>query len=79
MKILEASCLDEGPQGEPGRVIRAGPEGIDVAAGAGILRIRRLQMAGRRPVSAREFVNASDPAGRILGQAGDPAREPARP
>ena len=79
MKILEASCLDEGPQGEPGRVVRAGPEGIDVAAGAGILRIRRLQMAGRRPVSAREFVNASDPAGRILGQAGDPAREPARP
>jgi methionyl-tRNA formyltransferase len=73
LKILEASAEGDGLQGEPGTVIRAGPEGIDVATGDGIVRIRRLQMPGRRPVTAREFLNATDPVGWILGQTGDPA------
>lgn len=71
MKVFEAVPL-AGPvhEAEPGRVVRTGPEGIDVATGSGILRILRLQMPGRRVVTAREFINANDPAGRILGRNG---------
>ncbi len=40
----------------PGTVIAAGPEGIDVACGRGVLRILCLQLAGRKPLPAREFI-----------------------
>jgi methionyl-tRNA formyltransferase len=40
----------------PGTVLAAAPEGIDVACGRGVLRILRLQLAGRKPLSAREFL-----------------------
>ena len=71
MKVLEAVPIN-GPAGDaaPGRVVRTGPDGIDVATGDGLLRILRLQMPGRRVVAAREFINATDPAGRILGRDG---------
>jgi methionyl-tRNA formyltransferase len=46
-----------------GTVIAAAPGGIDVACGQGALRIRRLQLAGRRPVTAAEFVNSQRLAG----------------
>ena len=32
------------------------PAGIDVACGRGVLRILRLQLAGRKPLAAREFI-----------------------
>jgi methionyl-tRNA formyltransferase len=41
---------------EPGTVISATQEGIDVACGRGILRILRLQLAGRKPLYAPEFL-----------------------
>jgi methionyl-tRNA formyltransferase len=40
----------------PGAVLAAGPEGIDVACGRGSLRIHRLQLAGRKALSAADFV-----------------------
>jgi methionyl-tRNA formyltransferase len=43
---------------EPGRVVATGPEGIDVATGAGRLRITELQVPGKRRMSARDFLNA---------------------
>jgi len=46
-----------------GTVIAAAPGGIDVACGHGALRIRRLQIAGRKPVTAAEFVNSQRLAG----------------
>ena len=39
----------------PGSVLSVGPTGIDVACGAGLLTLERLQRPGRRPVSAAEF------------------------
>ena len=41
---------------EPGAVLAATAEGIDVACGGGELRILRLQLAGRRPLQARDFI-----------------------
>jgi methionyl-tRNA formyltransferase len=69
VKVVEAASIPaEGPDAAPGRVVRTGPEGIDVATGEGLLRILRLQLPGRRVVAAREFINATDPAGQILGE-----------
>jgi len=48
----------------PGTVIAESDEGIDVACGGGgALRILRLQLAGRRPLAAREFRRAHRLAG----------------
>ncbi len=40
----------------PGTVLAAAHDGIDVACGRGVLRILRLQLAGRRPIAATEFI-----------------------
>ena len=50
----------------PGTVLSATPDGIDVACGQGALRIIRLQLAGRKPLAAPEFVNAQRLAGARL-------------
>jgi methionyl-tRNA formyltransferase len=39
-----------------GSVLTAAPEGIDVACGSGILRILKLQLAGRKALPAEEFL-----------------------
>jgi methionyl-tRNA formyltransferase len=40
----------------PGSVLTAAPEGIDVVCGRGLLRILKLQLAGRKPLPAGEFL-----------------------
>jgi methionyl-tRNA formyltransferase len=40
----------------PGSVLTATQEGIDVVCGTGVLRILRLQLAGRKPLPAAEFL-----------------------
>jgi methionyl-tRNA formyltransferase len=47
----------------PGTVVAASADGIGVVCGQGILTIERLQLAGRKPVSAAEFVRAESLAG----------------
>ncbi|KGQ18033.1 Methionyl-tRNA formyltransferase [Lysobacter dokdonensis DS-58] len=42
----------------PGTVIAAGREGIDVACGEGALRIRVLQRAGGKAITAADYLNA---------------------
>jgi methionyl-tRNA formyltransferase len=37
-------------------VVAATQDGIDVACGYGVLRILRLQLAGRKPLAAHEFI-----------------------
>lgn len=55
------------PEGTPGRVVQAAKFGIDVATGAGLLRITRLQPPGKRPMTAAEFLNARRLEGETLG------------
>jgi methionyl-tRNA formyltransferase len=40
----------------PGSVLTAAPEGVDVVCGSGILRILKLQLAGRKPLPAAAFL-----------------------
>ncbi len=59
-----AAGVPAGPAGmPPGAVICASKRGIDVACGRGVLRITRLQLPGRKPVSAQQFANAQPLAG----------------
>jgi methionyl-tRNA formyltransferase len=50
----------------PGSVVAAGKEGIDVATGGGMLRIRRLQIPGKRAMSTADFLNAHDLTGAVF-------------
>ncbi len=68
LRIWEAEALDGAPEqtagarletsarGAPGTVLAATQEGIDVACGRGVLRISRLQLAGKKPLLAEEFI-----------------------
>jgi methionyl-tRNA formyltransferase len=47
----------------PGTVIDAGPSGIDVTCGRGALRVTRLQLAGRKPMTAADILNSQRLAG----------------
>ena len=51
----------------PGTVLKAGREGIDVAAGEGVLRLLELQPAGGRMQSASDFANGRQLAGARFG------------
>ncbi|WP_462320168.1 methionyl-tRNA formyltransferase [Halochromatium sp.] len=54
----EPKSTANGDKTPPGTVLGSGPEGIDVACGAGTLRILRLQAPGKRPISAADFARA---------------------
>lgn len=51
----------------PGVILAAGADGIDVATGAGVLRLLEVQLAGRRRIAARDLTNQRRLAGLRLG------------
>ena len=57
-RIWSAVARDGGNGAEPGTVVASGPEGIDVATGEGVLRIRELQRPGKRRMCAADYLNA---------------------
>jgi methionyl-tRNA formyltransferase len=61
LRIWDAETIDlhfagAGRDVPPGTVMTATGEGIDVACGSGILRVLRLQLPGRKPLTAQEFL-----------------------
>jgi methionyl-tRNA formyltransferase len=58
LRVHDAIALPGACAGEPGRVASATRDGIDVACGDGVLRIRVLQREGGRAITAADFVNA---------------------
>ncbi len=68
LRIWEAeSVVPEEPGARPGTVLRADPGGIVVACGRGQVRIVRLQLAGRKPLAARDFIQARSLAAATFG------------
>jgi methionyl-tRNA formyltransferase len=59
LRVWDAQSLEAPPLSPampPGSVLTAAAEGIDVVCGSGILRILKLQLAGRKPLAAAEFL-----------------------
>ncbi|MCY3920174.1 MAG: methionyl-tRNA formyltransferase [Chloroflexi bacterium] len=68
LRIWRARAEGAGAAGPPGTVIGVG-ETIDVATGDGLLRVERLQRAGKRAMDARAFANGEpDLPGQRLGE-----------
>jgi methionyl-tRNA formyltransferase len=53
----------------PGSVLTAAAEGIDVVCGSGVLRILKLQLAGRKALAAAEFLRGQRLSGSRFGDA----------
>lgn len=56
LRIHRADAIEAG--GEPGTIIAAGREGIDVACGHGALRLLTIQRDGGKPLAAADYLNA---------------------
>jgi methionyl-tRNA formyltransferase len=63
LRIHRARALDAGTDAAPGTVLRAGRDGIDVAAGSGVLRLLALQAPGGKVLEAAQFVAARELVG----------------
>jgi methionyl-tRNA formyltransferase len=64
VRVWQARMLStESGDATPGRIVAAGPEGVDVATGAGLLRLLQLQWPGGRVLTAAEASNGRSLAG----------------
>lgn len=57
LRVHGAMALDEPHQAIPGTLLRAGREGLDIACGQGVLRIRVLQRDGGKAITAADYLN----------------------
>lgn len=58
LRCFNSEVLDLTTQAPAGSVIAESKAGIDIATGQGVVRILRLQMAGGKPLTAADFINA---------------------
>jgi methionyl-tRNA formyltransferase len=57
LRLHGAVALDEAHDATPGSLLRAGRDGLDIACGAGVLRIRTLQREGGKAITAADYLN----------------------
>jgi methionyl-tRNA formyltransferase len=67
LRVWAALAMDHSATAAPGIVIATSNDGIDVATGAGVLRLTRVQVAGRKQLPAGDFLRAHSLAGATFG------------
>ncbi len=68
LDIIEATPVDLSNDGSAGEVIKADKEGIYISCGEGVLQLITVKPAGKKAISARDFLNGSKiEKGIILG------------
>jgi methionyl-tRNA formyltransferase len=67
LRVWEAMPAASPVASDPGKVLATSAAGIDVGTGAGVLRLTRVQSAGRKAMSAAEFLKAHRLDGAVLG------------
>jgi methionyl-tRNA formyltransferase len=70
LRVWEAVPIRVETHDAPGKIMSADANGIVVATGDGALSLLRVQLAGRKQMSAHEFLNAHRIAGDVLGDDG---------
>lgn len=58
LRIHDAEALDAAHAAMPGTLLGAGRDGIDIACGEGVLRLRLVQREGGRAITAADWANA---------------------
>ena len=58
VRIWETCALAKSTNLKPGTLVQTDKEGLDVATGSGILRLRVVQLPGGRPINSSDFLNA---------------------
>nr|VUD28810.1 methionyl-tRNA formyltransferase [Raoultella sp. NCTC 9187] len=58
VKVWQASAIAEASTAEPGTIVAASKQGIQVATGNGILNLESLQPAGKKAMSAQDLLNS---------------------
>lgn len=58
LRIRGAVALDLGHDAEPGTLLAASKQGLDIACGEGALRLRVIQRAGGNAITAADYLNA---------------------
>jgi methionyl-tRNA formyltransferase len=67
LRIWQATPIDSSASPDPGKVLGTSAAGVDVGTGNGVLRLTRVQSAGRKAMSAAEFLKAHRLDGAVLG------------
>lgn len=68
LRVLRAAvAVPADATAAPGTLLGLAEDGLHVACGEGVLAVREVQRAGKRPISARDFANAVQLAGMSFG------------
>jgi methionyl-tRNA formyltransferase len=67
LRVWQAIPIESAATNSPGTVVATSAAGIDVGTGNGVLRLTRVQIAGRKAMSAAEFLKAHRLDGAVLG------------
>ncbi len=67
VRVWSGHWVDLPAAGPPGAVLASSKQGIDVATGAGVYRITRLQLPGGKSLTAADFLNAHSLQGARFG------------